>query len=315
MAKIAIIGSGLIGRAWAISFARAKHEIRLYDQVAGAAEKAIAFARDMAAPLESEGLLEGQTADQLVARIKPAASLEEALAGVVHVQENTPEDVAVKRKVFAELDAIAAPETVLASSTSAILPSKFTENLKGRGRCLVMHPINPPYLIPAVEIVPAPWTDPAAMEKTRQLAVASGQAPIVMKRELDGFVMNRMQGALLEEAFRLVADGYASVEDVDVGIREGLALRWSFMGPFETIDLNAPGGVKDYCERYQQIYSRLFPSMQRRVDWAGEVMQTVEKERRAKLPAADLLKRHQWRDRRLMALTAHKRKAAKEIGS
>jgi len=315
MAKIAIIGSGLIGRAWAISFARAKHEIRLYDQIDGAAEKAIAFAREMASPLESEGLLDGQTADQLVARIKPATSLKEALDDVVHVQENTPEDVAVKQKVFAELDAIAGPETVLASSTSAILPSKFTENLKGRGRCLVMHPINPPYLIPAVEIVPAPWTEPAAMERTRQLAVASGQAPIVMKRELDGFVMNRMQGALLEEAFRLVADGYASVEDVDVGIREGLALRWSFMGPFETIDLNAPGGVKDYCERYQQIYSRLFPSMQRRVDWAGEVMQTVEKERRAKLPAADLLKRHQWRDRRLMALTAHKRKAAKEIGS
>jgi 3-hydroxyacyl-CoA dehydrogenase len=315
MAKIAIIGSGLIGRAWAISFARAKHEVSLYDQVAGAAQKAIAFAREMAAPLESEGLLEGQSADQLVARIKPAADLKAALDGAVHVQENTPEDVAVKQKVFAELDAIAAPETVLASSTSAILPSKFTEHLEGRARCLVMHPINPPYLIPAVEIVPAPWTDPAAMEKTRQLAVASGQAPIVMKRELDGFVMNRMQGALLEEAFRLVADGYASVEDVDIGIREGLALRWSFMGPFETIDLNAPGGVKDYCERYQQIYSRLFPSMQRRVDWAGAVMETVEKERRARLPAADLLKRHAWRDRRLMALTAHKRKAAKEIGS
>jgi len=315
MAKIAIIGSGLIGRAWAITFARAGHEIRLYDQIAGAAEKAIAFAREMAQPLEAEGLLEGQSADQLVARIKPAASLKEALDGVAHVQENTQEDVAVKQKVFAELDAIAAPETVLASSTSAILPSKFTEHLKGRGRCLVMHPINPPYLIPAVEIVPAPWTDPAAVEKTRLLAVASGQAPIVMKRELDGFVMNRMQGALLEEAFRLVADGYASVEDIDVGIREGLALRWSFMGPFETIDLNAPGGVKDYAERYQQIYSRLFPSMQRRVDWSGEVMQTVEKERRAKLPAADLQKRHVWRDRRLMALTAHKRKAAKDIGS
>ncbi len=315
MAKIAIIGSGLVGRAWAISFARAGHEVRVYDQAAGAAEKAIGFAKEMAKPLESEGLLEGQSADQLVARMKPAASLKEALDGVVHVQENTPEDVAVKQKVFAELDAVAGPETVLASSTSAILPSKFTEHLKGRSRCLVMHPINPPYLIPAVEIVPAPWTDPAAMEKTRLLAVASGQAPIVMKRELDGFVMNRMQGALLEEAFRLVADGYASVEDVDVGIREGLALRWSFMGPFETIDLNAPGGVKDYAERYQQIYSRLFPSMQRRVDWAGEVMQTVEKERRAKLPAADLLKRHAWRDRRLMALTAHKRKAAKDIGS
>jgi 3-hydroxyacyl-CoA dehydrogenase len=315
MPNIAIVGSGLIGRAWAITFARAGHEIRLYDQVAGQAEKAIDFAREMAAPLEREGLLEGQSADRVIARIKPAKSLEAALDGAVHVQENTPEDVAVKQKVFAELDAAAAPETVLASSSSAILPSKFTENLKGRGRCLVMHPINPPYLIPAAEIVPAPWTTPETVEKTRKLAVASGQAPIVMKRELDGFVMNRMQGALLEEAFRLVADGYASVEDVDVGIREGLALRWSFMGPFETIDLNAPGGVKDYCARYQQIYERLFPSMQRRVDWSGEVMKTVEKERRARLPEKDLQKRQEWRDRRLMAVLAQKRKAAKEIGS
>ena len=93
-----------------------------------------------------------------------------------------------------------------------------------------------------------------------------------MKKEIDGFVMNRMQGALLEEAFRLVADGYASVEDVDIGIRDGLALRWSFMGPFETIDLNAPGGVRDYAERYQRIYANIFPQMQRRVDWAGPVM-------------------------------------------
>lgn len=315
MAKIAVIGSGLIGRAWAISFARAGNDVSLYDQAPGAAEKAVAFAREMVAPLEAEDLLGGQSADEVVARIRPVASLRDTVDGAVHVQENTPEDLATKRKVFAELDAVAAPETVLASSTSAILPSKFTQDLKGRARCLVMHPINPPYLIPAVEIVPAPWTDPAAMEKTRQLAVASGQAPIMMTREIDGFVMNRLQGALLEEAFRLVADGYASVEDVDIGIREGLALRWSFMGPFETIDLNAPGGVRDYCERYEQIYSRLFPSMQRRVDWSGEVLRKVEQERRTKLPAVDLPQRHQWRDRRLMALTAHKRKAAKDIGS
>jgi 3-hydroxyacyl-CoA dehydrogenase len=316
MAVVAIIGAGLVGRAWAITFARGGHEVRLFDESAGMAQKAIDFAAEMLPKLESEGLLlNNEKAGQVVQRLKIAPSLEAALAGAAHVQENTPEDLAVKQQIFAKLDKIAAPEAVLASSTSAILPSKFTESLAGRGRCLVMHPINPPYLIPAVEIVPAPWTDPAAVEKTRILAVASGQAPIVMKRELDGFVMNRMQGALLEEAFRLVADGYASVEDVDIGIREGLALRWSFMGPFETIDLNAPDGVKDYAERYQQIYSRLFPSMQRRVDWAGDVMKTIEKDRRAKLPASDLQKRQVWRDRRLMALMAHKRKASKDIGS
>jgi 3-hydroxyacyl-CoA dehydrogenase len=123
-----------------------------------------------------------------------------------------------------------------------------------------------------------------------------------------------MQGALLEEAFRLVADGYASIEDVDIGIRDGLALRWSFMGPFETIDLNAPGGVRDYIERYQSIYSNIFPQMLRRVDWAGPVLETVEGERRKALPKEQLAERQVWRDRRLMALSAHKRKADKEFG-
>jgi L-gulonate 3-dehydrogenase len=135
-----------------------------------------------------------------------------------------------------------------------------------------------------------------------------------MQKELDGFIMNRLQGALLEEAFRLVADGYASIEDVDIGIRDGLALRWSFMGPFETIDLNAPAGVRDYVERYQGIYENLFGQMQRRVDWAGPVLETVETDRRKRLPADRLSERQVWRDRRLMALAAHKKVSDEEIG-
>jgi len=133
-----------------------------------------------------------------------------------------------------------------------------------------------------------------------------------MKREIDGFIMNRLQGALLEEAFRLVDQGYASIEDIDIGLREGLALRWSFMGPFETIDLNAPGGVRDYVERYQSIYANIFPSVQWRADWAGPVLKVVEEQRRAALPASQLAARQQWRDRQLMALAAHKRRAGRE---
>jgi 3-hydroxyacyl-CoA dehydrogenase len=314
MASIALVGTGLVGRAWAISFARAGHDVRLFDEAPELARKAVAFAAEMLPMLASEDLLEGQSPDTVAARLRIAGSLEQALDGAVHVQESTPENLDTKKQVFARLDRLAPLETVLASSTSAILPSLFTETLAGRRRCLVVHPINPPYLIPAVEVVPAPWTDPATVERTRALMTAAGQAPIVMKRELDGFVMNRMQGALLEEAFRLVADGYASVEDIDVGIRAGLALRWSFMGPFETIDLNAPGGIRDYVLRYQQIYSRLFASMQRRVDWAGEVMAVAEGERRARLPADGLQKRQVWRDRRLIALAAHKRRADRDIG-
>jgi L-gulonate 3-dehydrogenase len=315
MASIALVGTGLVGRAWAISFARAGHDVRLFDEAPELARQAVAFAADMLPMLAAEDLLDGQSRGAIMARLRIVASLEEALDGAVHVQESTPENLDLKKQVFARLDRLAPPETVLASSTSAVLPSLFTETLAGRQRCLVVHPINPPYLIPAVEIVPAPWTDAVVVERTRALMTAAGQAPIVMKRELDGFVMNRMQGALLEEAFRLVADGYASVEDVDVGIRAGLALRWSFMGPFETIDLNAPGGIRDYVVRYQQIYSRLFASMQRRVDWAGDVLPVAEGERRSRLAAGQLQKRQVWRDRRLMALAAHNRRADRDIGT
>jgi 3-hydroxyacyl-CoA dehydrogenase len=313
--KVAIVGSGLIGRAWAIAFARAGWEVALWDPVPEAPGAALATIESLLADLAEQDMLNGATAEAVRARMAPVATLAQALEGAAWVQENAPEDVEIKRPLWQELDRLAAPETILASSTSAIVPSRFTEGLDGRARCLTCHPINPPYLVPACELVPAPWTAPETMARAEDVMRAIGQAPIVMWKELDGFVMNRMQGALLEEAFRLVADGYCSAEDVDTGIRDGLALRWAFMGPFETIDLNAPGGIRDYAERYQQLYERVFPSMQRRVDWVGEVMGRIEAERRKKLPAAKLLERQRWRDRRLMALLRHRRKAATEIGS
>jgi L-gulonate 3-dehydrogenase len=314
MARIAVIGAGFVGRAWAITFARAGHDVALWDEDPDAPEKAVDFVRAVLPDLEAHDLLNGGAPAEILGRIVVEAELAAALAGADHVQENAPERLDIKTALFARLDALASPGAVLASSSSAILPSKFTEALAGRHRCLVAHPINPPYLVPATEVVPAPWTSPEAVARTRDLLASAGQAPIVMTRELDGFIMNRMQGAILEEAFRLVADGYATVEDIDVGIRDGLALRWSFMGPFETIDLNAPGGVRDYVERYQDIYVNLFKQMQRRVDWGGEVLKSVEEERRRRLPVSDFPKRLMWRDRRLMALIAQKRRAAREIG-
>ncbi|MER9947601.1 MULTISPECIES: 3-hydroxyacyl-CoA dehydrogenase [unclassified Mesorhizobium] len=314
MANVAIVGTGFIGRAWAISFARAGHNVRMWDQSPAATGGARDYIAGVLGDLARNDLLRGQAVDAVVGRIAIVAELAEALAGAAHVQENTPENLEVKRGVFSLIDRLADPQTIIASSTSALLPSKFTDHLQGRHRCLVVHPINPPYLIPAAEVVPAPWTSAEALERTRAFLIDAGHAPLVMKRELDGFIMNRLQGALLEEAFRLVADGYASVEDVDIGIRDGLALRWSFMGPFETIDLNAPGGVRDYVERYQSIYSNIFPQMLRRVDWAGEVMKTVEADRRERLPRENLGERQVWRDRRLMALAAHKKKSDQEYG-
>ncbi len=309
------MGSGLIGRAWTISFARAGHTVRLFDQQQGAAEAALGYIDSVLDDLASNDLLNGATPPEVRARMAPASTLAAALAGVVHVQENTTEDVAIKRAVFGELDRLAPRDAVLASSSSAIVPSRYTEGLAGRARCLGLHPINPPYLIPAVEIIPAPWTAPATVERARALMLAAGQAPMLTLKEIDGFIMNRMQAALMEEAFRLVADGVCSVEDVDIGIREGLALRWSFMGPFETIDLNAPGGVRDYVTRYRHIFEGVFPSMQWRADWTGPVLDTIERDRRARLAADDLGARARWRDRRLMALLRHKHIARRDIGA
>jgi len=311
--KVAIIGSGFIGRAWAISYARAGHDITLWDIEADAPTKAVAYIEGVLGDLAENDMLNGQSPGDILARLSTTNDVEAALAGAVHVQENTPENLAIKQEMFAQLDALAPKDAVLASSTSAILPSKFTEELAGRGRCVVVHPINPPYLVPAAEVVPAPWTTPETISRTRDFLISAGHQPIVMKRELDGFVMNRMQAALMEEAFRLVEDGYAGVEDVDVGIREGLALRWAFMGPFETIELNAPGGVRDYVGRYMGVFDEIYASSRHRANWNGPVLDQIESELRENLPEDKLAERQVWRDRNLMALAVHKRRAAKGI--
>ena len=312
--KTTIVGTGFVGRAWAISFARAGHDVSLWDANPEALQPAIGFIEAVLPDLDRNDLLNGQSTESVRSRLKAVADLVEALDGAAHVQENVPEVRDVKRELFPRLDLHAPPDAIIASSTSALLPSTFMEQVPGRSRCLVCHPINPPYLIPAVEVCPSPWTSAETVQKAAAFMRGCGQAPLVMKREIDGFIMNRMQGALLEEAFRLVADGVAGIEDIDTGIKDGLALRWSFMGPFETIDLNAPGGVRDYAERYQTIYERIFPSTQRRADWSGPVMDEIEADRREVLSRDALVDRQMWRDRRLMALLAHKRRAAQDIG-
>jgi len=312
--KVAIVGTGLVGRAWSIAFARGGWQCALWDPAEGAAEAAKATIKELVEDLAGQNLLSGENVGDVLGRMTIAPDLEATLAEAVWMQESAPEDLEVKKELWQRCDPLAPEDAILASSTSAIVPSKFTEGLGRRHRCLVAHPLNPPYLIPATELVPAPWTSSEAMSRAERVMTGIGQAPLVMKKELDGFIMNRMQGALFEEAFRLVADGYCSAEDIDAGLREGLALRWSIIGPFETADLNAPGGVRDYVERYQGLYERIWPSMQRRVDWAGPVIDVVERERRHRLPAEKLVERQRWRDRRLMALAAHKRDANKRFG-
>ena len=308
--KIAIVGAGLIGRAWAIVFARAGHTVAVYDADTGALHQSLALLEGALADLRAAGLLAEEPA-MTRARIASAATLAEAVGGAGYVQENIAENLPAKQALFAELDRLAPPDTILASSTSTIPASQWSERLAGRARCLVAHPVNPPHLLPLVELSPAPWTAPEIIARARALHEAAGQVPIVVRTEIQGFVLNRLQGALLAEAFRLYADGYASIEDIDRTVRDGLGLRWSFMGPFETIDLNAPGGVVDYCQRYGELYYQMAQTQLPR-RWDEALVRRIERERRQRLPASELDARSAWRDRRLIELIAHKRRAAEQ---
>jgi 3-hydroxyacyl-CoA dehydrogenase len=301
--RVAIVGSGLIGRAWAVVFAGGGCDVALYDSGAGVADKARALVAEGLDELAGHGLV--SDAKAAAARVRAASSLADALDGATFVQENTPETLEAKREVFAELDRLAAPGATLASSTSTIVASAFTENLAGRHRCLVAHPVNPPHLVPLVELVAAPWTAPGTVTKAKALYEAVGQVPIVVKREIDGFILNRLQAVLLSEAFRLVEDGYVTPQDLDKTLKHGLGLRWSFMGPFETIELNAPGGIPDYCRRYGPSLSRLSAADPAIYD--GEKLGRIMAQWPNALTPDQLVVRMRWRDRRLAALKAHGR--------
>lgn len=305
MEAAAIIGAGLIGRAWAMVFARAGWTVHLYDATAGQVSAAQDFIAASLQEQQALGLVDDAGAAS--ARILPAASLAAAVGGAAWVQENLPEVLALKQEVFAALDRAAAPTAILASSTSAIPGSHFTEELPGRARCLVAHPVNPPHLVPLVELCGAPWTTRATLDRAYAVMRAIGQVPVVVKRELPGFILNRLQGALLTEAMRLVGEGYMSPADLDKTISDGLGLRWSFLGPFATIELNAPGGISDYCARYADFYRALAETPAGPESWSAANASQVTEAMGTSYDAAQRDARMQWRDRRLMALAKHKR--------
>jgi len=305
--KVAIIGCGLVGRSWSIVFARAGYLVNLFDTVQKQLEDAQPYLKQVAEDLHKVGLLRHcRNPQDLLDNIKYVTNLKEALDGVIWVQECTPENLESKKLIFIELEKVAAKGVILASSTSAIPPSTFTAELQTRNRCIVAHPVNPPHVIPLVELVPSPFTDARVVEEARSLMEKIGQSPIVVKKEIDSFILNRLQGAILNEAFRLVEDGYVTPEDLDRTVKDGLGLRWSFMGPFETIDLNAPGGVKDYVERYSGNMYNLSKQQADPRKWEGSVVDEVVTDRRAALPLDKLQERAKWRDNRLMQLVAHK---------
>ena len=300
---VGVVGAGLIGRAWAMVFARAGVQVKIHDASASALQSCMGLIADLVADMHANELVHEPVAT-ILGRITPVDTLQEACRDVVLVQENVKETVEAKIEVYAQMDQWAPPDAVLASSTSWLPTSLFTEKLPGRHRCLVAHPTNPPYLIPLVEVSPAPWTSAQSVQKAMALYAQVGQEPVLVRKEIHGFLLNRVQGAVLNEMLNLYEQGFASAEDLDKVMKFGLGLRWSFMGPFEPIDLNAPEGVTDYAARYGHTYAEVSKT-QADNRWDAGVIARIEEERRQKLRKEDLQSRARWRDNRLMALRRH----------
>lgn len=307
---VACVGAGLVGCAWAVVFARAGFAVNIHDADSAVLEAAPGRIRLQLDALHEHGLLE-EHPSVVAERVRAEVSLEDAVRQAAYVQESILEKADLKRTVFEQLDLLDDGVRVVGSSTSGIPASAFAAGLRISSRVLVVHPVNPPSLIPLVELVPSPETGGIALDLARELMLACGQSPITVRREIDGFVLNRLQAVLLREAWALVKDGIASVEDIDKTVRDGLGWRWSFMGPFETIDLNAVGGVADYARRLGPLYQGIGASRNHSDAWDDALIAEVEAQRRAVLPKEKLRDRSHWRDLQLMAFARHARGAQK----
>jgi L-gulonate 3-dehydrogenase len=304
---VAIVGAGSIGAGFAIVHAAAGRSVVLCDAQPQAIEDATRRIDETLADLATFGLVD-ETPAAVAARIGASSDLSAAVRDASFIHECVPEDLELKKSVTREIDELAPADSVIASASSAIPASDYAADVPGRARCLVSHPGNPPFLLRVVELVPAPFTDQRFTDAARDFLSAANLATVVVQREIRGFVFNRLQGALLREAYCLVRDGVVAVEEIDAIVRGGLGIRWSVVGPFETVDLNTRGGIERHAELLGPAYEAMGAERGQHDPWTDELVSAVTRQRRALLPLAQWHDRVRWRDRELMRLLACKGK-------
>lgn len=306
--KIGIFGSGLIGGSWAMIFASVGYQVKIYDIVPEQIDGALKRIDTELKRLETENLLRGTlTAEQQMKCITGTTDIKELVKDTTYIQECIPENLDLKKKVYAQLDAIIEDKTILASSTSTFLPSVLSADMKRKSQVVIAHPVNPPYYVPLIEVVPAPWTKPEIAQKTKELLLDVGQKPVLFTREIEGFAVNRIQYAILNEVWRLVDSGVLNVRDIDSVMSDGLGMRYAFLGPLETAHLNAEG-MLNYCDRYNKsIYdvSQTFGETPRMI---GPVAAKIAKQLEEMTPLDKLAERRTWRDNCLTQLSQLKKK-------
>ena len=298
--RVACVGAGNIGRSWAIAYAMGGAQVRLFDISAAALERAMSSIAAAISDMGAAGSVEGL--ESVLGRIRVVASLAEAIDGVSHIQESVIDDPEVKKQVFRELDAAAAPRVTIGSSSGELEVSRFTAGLAGTGRCLLVHPVNPPHILRAVEICPTPWTEPWAVEACTRLIESIGMVPISLSREISGYVINRLQYALINEALHLVGEGYCEPKDIDAAMRHGLGPRWAFLGPFETGHLNATNGYLEYMTADEAGARRLTSGIEPGYPWDRALIARIHSYLEQSMAVADMAHNQARRDRTLLEL-------------
>ncbi len=311
MEKIGIVGAGLIGSSWSAIFSSKGFNVVVYDNENNVENK---FKKRVLSFLEELKFIDNKiNIENSLQNIEFVNDLNYVTTNCTFIQDCSPEIVEIKQELFSKLDNSCSENVILSSSSSGMPISLITQNLKGKNRCIISHPVNPPHLIPCVEISPSSNTSDEVIKKTKDIFQKIGLSIVYVKKEIDGFILNRLQGALLNEAVKLYSEGYASSDHIDSTVRNGLGLRWAFMGPFETIDLNAPGGIKDYMKRYGNMYLNMEKNNKILPDWSETNALKLEKERREILPDDQLLKRAQKRNDMLKFIRKLKKDMNEEI--
>ena len=311
---VAIVGAGSIGLGWSIVFVRAGWTVAVHDEDPTARDSLPAKIIRALGELSAAGLAD-EDPGAVARRVEVTGSLADAARGCDWVQECVVESLPVKRQLFAELDTLTADTTILASSTSMIAASRWADGLRGRSRCLVVHPGNPPYLLPIAEVVPAPFTDPAVVERARAVLAGIGMSPVLVNGEPEGFVFNRLQGAILREAYCLVRDGVVDAADLDRVISHGPGRRWAVIGPFATAHLNTRGGIRRHAELMGPAYERMGAERGQHDPWTPELVEKVAATLERSLPADAWEEKVRRRDAALIELERTRRGSADLFGS
>jgi 3-hydroxyacyl-CoA dehydrogenase len=299
--NIGIVGGGSIGVGWAVVFASAGHQVQVCEVNADTASQILPRISAILSLLNDYGL-ETEDPTAVCKRVVVRSDLKLTVCESDYIFEAGPENVDQKIKLLGAISQYTPSGSIIASSSSAIPASASGIEVNGRERFLIAHPANPPYLIRVAEIVATPETSRLVIQRTGQLLTEADMSPVELHKEQLGFAFNRLQGALLREAYCLVDEGVLEAKDVDTLVRDGLALRWAVTGPFVTSHLNVPGGLRAHANRMGASYFQMAQERKNQGPWSPELVDLVATSIEADHPLENWERDIQARDEGIMLI-------------